>query len=367
MKKLLPLLLFFFAALHVQSQTKYQLLEEFSTAPCGFCPDGDIIAKQIIDTYPSVIWVTHHAGFGVDAMTVPQSSAIAADFTTFAPGACIDRGDYPIPVYTSPPFIAVSRQKWDSIVQAHLADPAIAEVVISNNYTPATRKMNCTVDVNFISTPAPGDFRINLFIVEDSVVGTGSGYDQTNYFNTSVGHPCYNLGDPIVGYVHHHVVRQVLTGNWGIAGNIPTAPLQGSSYSYSFSNIDILAGWKDQDVTLVGFVSYYHTDTHLRQVLNSIEVPLNTSAAGIANAGNKDGFSMYPNPAADVLHINMPVSGPDHSTMDIYDIQGQLVKSFTVVPGSATVSVNDFHAGVYFCRVKNNMTTGELQKLVIIH
>ncbi|MBN1446462.1 MAG: hypothetical protein JXA28_00925 [Bacteroidetes bacterium] len=47
------------------------LTEEFSTARCGFCPDGSLIDANIVRDHPSVIWVTHHAGFGVDSMTTP--------------------------------------------------------------------------------------------------------------------------------------------------------------------------------------------------------------------------------------------------------------------------------------------------------
>src|SRR5207302_40583 len=107
-------------------------LEEFSTAPCGFCPDGDLVAAALIKSYPKVIWVTHHAGFGTDSMTVPQSVTLANAFTTFAPGAAIDRGYYNIPVYSYPNLIAVSRQKWDSICVAHLNDAPAVNLGITN-------------------------------------------------------------------------------------------------------------------------------------------------------------------------------------------------------------------------------------------
>lgn len=56
--------------------------------------------------------------------------------------------------------------------------------------------------------------------MEDSVVGYGHGYDRKNYFNTTVGHPCYGAGDTIIGYMRHHVLRKVLTGAWGLTGVI---------------------------------------------------------------------------------------------------------------------------------------------------
>src|SRR6185503_15550568 len=125
-----------------QPGIKHILLEEFSTAPCGFCPDGDLVAAQLIIDHPAVIWLTHHAGFGVDSMTVPESVTIANTFTTFAPGATIDRGDYPIPVYTMPPYIAISRQKWDSVCVAHLNDPPVVDILITNQYDSVTRLLN---------------------------------------------------------------------------------------------------------------------------------------------------------------------------------------------------------------------------------
>lgn len=289
-----------------QSAVKHILLEEFSTAPCGFCPDGDLVAQQLIIDHPAVIWLTHHAGFGTDSMTVPESISIAGAFTTFAPGATIDKGDYPIPIYTSPPFIAISRQKWDSVCVAHLNDPPVVDINITNNYDSVTRILNCTVDASFITAPAAGDLRLNLFLVEDSVVGFGPGYDQVNYFNTTPGYPYYGAGDPIVGYVHHHVLRKVVSGTWGMTGVIPNTPVAGNTYSHTFSNIPVSAAWKDDDMDVIAFVSYYNASPLLRQVINSNHKNLkdSTSTTGI-NSGNAQNLqiSVFPNPASDRIFL----------------------------------------------------------------
>ena len=157
--------------LHAQAPVKRILLEEFSTAPCGFCPDGDLIAAQLVKDHPQIIWMTHHAGFGTDSMTVNESKSIAGAFTTFAPGATIDRGDYPIPVYTTPPYIAVSRQKWDSVCTAHFNDTAFIDLQLTNNFDAVQRTLTTSIQGTFSDTPLPGDLRLNLFLVEDSVVG----------------------------------------------------------------------------------------------------------------------------------------------------------------------------------------------------
>lgn len=344
-----------------QPGVKHILLEEFSTAPCGFCPEGDIFAQDIIDNHPEVIWVTHHAGFGTDSMTIPASSAIAGAFTTFAPGACLDRGDYPIPVYTIAPYIAVSRQKWDSIVVAHLNDPPVVDVLISNNYNPTTRKLDVSVDVNFLATPAPGDLRLNLFLVEDSIVGFGNGYDQTNYFNTTQSSPFYNLGDPMVGYVHKHVVRYSHTGSWGVAGSIPNNPVTGNTFTEVFNNIDILNKWKDQDLTIVAFLSYYNNDAHLRQVLNSNEVPLNFST-GIADHAISSAVAVYPNPASDLITFENTLKN-EQQLIEVYNSQGQVINTFTMqAHQTKRFSITDMENGVYYYK-----THGATGKIVVLH
>lgn len=355
-----------------QSGVKRILLEEFSTAPCGFCPEGDIFAQQIISNHPQVIWVTHHAGFGIDSMTIAESSAIAGAFTTFAPGACIDRMDIPLPPYTIPPYIAISRQKWDSICVAHLNDPPVVDINIINNYDSVTRILNCTVDASFITSPATGDLRLNLFLYEDSVVGFGNGYDQTNYFNSTPGHPFYNAGDPIVGYVHHHVMRKVPSGTWGMAGIIPAIPAAGSSYSHTFNNISISSLWKDNDIYVVAFVSYYNASAYLRTVINSNQKWLKdaTGTTGIIIEGSENNIvNIFPNPATDKAYLSGNLSSFKKSGLLITNTQGQNIRSFELDNRNFEhqFSVQDLPDGIYFYKIVSDNVIHSSGKLVVIN
>jgi len=350
-----------------QPGVKHILLEEFSTAPCGFCPDGDLVAAQLIIDHPAVIWLTHHAGFGVDSMTVPESVTIANTFTTFAPGATIDRGDYPIPVYTMPPYIAISRQKWDSVCVAHLNDPPVVDVFITNQYDSVTRLLNCTVDATFLTTSAPGDLRLNLFLVEDSVVGFGSGYDQTNYYNTTLGHPYYGAGDPIVGYVHHRIVRKVQTGAWGLTGVIPGAPVAGSTYSHTFTNIPISAAWKDYDMDVIAFVSYYNASANLRQVINSNQKKLTDATTNIISIDNaSDGFFLYPNPASENMYV-MNKNRDSESKIIITDLSGKEILISQLQPYSSIIETKNIPGGIYFYKVFSEKELVDHGKIVIAH
>lgn len=355
MKKILLFSFLFFNScpfVWAQSGLKHILLEEFSTAPCGFCPDGDLIAAQLIIDHPEVIWVTHHAGFGTDAMTIPESVTIANTFTTFAPGGCIDRGDYPIPVYTIAPFIAISRQKWDSVCVAHLNDPAIVDVYIHNDYDTVTRILNCTVTANFISAPAPGDLRLNLFLAEDSVMGIGNGYDQHSYFNTQVGHPYYGMGDTIIGYVHHHVMRDVVSPTWGLNGIIPASPVAGSSYTHLFSNISIPVAWKNKDMDVIAFVSYYNDSAKLRQVINSNHKPLlDDSWSDVSEIlEEKNSTSIYPNPNSGNFFVELK---SETATLEVFNLLGEKVFSTQLKNNLEEMKLN-VRAGIYLCRISGS-------------
>jgi len=142
-----------------------------------------------------------------------------------------------------------------------LNDEPYAEISIYPDLYGETGYLDCTVDVTFTSAPASGDLRITVFLVSDSIIGTGKGYDQKNYYNSTQGHPMFGLGDPIVGYTHHRVVSAVVTDAWGAQGIIPQTPETGRKYTYHFGgsfphskvfdSIDELMA-----VKCVAFVSY---------------------------------------------------------------------------------------------------------------
>jgi hypothetical protein len=332
------------------------LLEEFSTAPCGFCPDGDLVAEQLVRDHPTVIWVTHHAGFGVDSLTVPESVVIANAFTNFAPGACIDRGDYPIPIYTQPNYIAVSRQRWDSVVTAHLGDAVVLDLDIANFYDGDARFFSCTVSTTFRFAPLAGDYRLNLYLVEDSASGVGKGFDQTNYYDGTVGHPYYRAGDPIVGYVHRRVIRAIPGGPWGVEGVFPASPDIGYPYEYTFHDIAIPERWNPAALDVVAFVSRYDSDPKKRQVLYADSRRMLDGPAAVdrsAAAVLPGTVEIYPHPVRDraALRVALPDGVPGELT--VFDRLGRSAGSFRLPGGVRTIELRTtaYPAGYYLARV----------------
>jgi hypothetical protein len=82
-----------------------------------------------------------------------------------------------------------------------------------------------------------------------------------------------------------------------------------------------------------------------------------------------DVVSVYPNPANDVLNVNINLSGDDHGVLTVYNHLGQVVATRTVNAAKGfnnyTLDVSGFAAGQYFVSVSLDTKVLPIQKLVI--
>lgn len=349
------------------SGTKKVLLEEFTTAPCQFCPDGAVIVDNILATIPEAIAVGIHAGFGTDAMTIPAHSAYAAVFAPGAPTATIDRV-----LFDGETDVAISRGNngWVNAVNAQKALPTPVDVDIQAVSTSGT-SVDVTVDVDFKDYVLDAQsLRVTLFVVEDSVTGTGSGYNQVNFYNTQAGHPYAGKGDPIVGFVHKHVVRSVPTGTWGDATYFGTTPTLNSNYTKTY-NVSLNSAWKSKDISFVAFVNYYTPNASLDEyvILNAEEKTLDELVGINENEIIAEKMQVSPNPANNYTNLTFELIEDQNVVIDILDINGKVINSLdygTLNKGKQLISLNTstLAKGFYFINLKaanQNITS----KLVI--
>lgn len=353
----------------------YVLLEEFTTAPCGYCPDGGLVVESIASTNARVIPVGIHAGYLTDAMTISEHSTLATRMANGAPTACIDRV-----LFDGETRIGHSRNVWASHTSQRLAEATPVCVSMSNTYNSTTRVIDANIDITLLDNLPEGDYRVNLYVLEDSVIGSGSGYDQTNYYNTTSGHPYNGAGNPIVGYIHRHVLRALPTTTWGDASILSSQPAAGSyqaSYSYTLP-----ASNNANRIHLVAFVSQYDaSDDTKMTVFNSIENRLNDSETNSCAAdasrnscpttftptgieenvlSDEDAnLQLYPNPVNDVLNVSIMFENPTEVVMNVYDSKGNLVvtsgmmQSFSGV-NNYFVNTTELASGAYHLAVRSN-------------
>lgn len=347
MKRLLPIsllssLLLMVLQLSAQFSPQKAVLEEFTGAWCGYCPEGASIATNIINTQPNAIMVAIHSG---DDMETAQTDSLANFFQPSYPMASFNRAGQP-----------VGRGGWNGAIGSSLAGASAATISFKTlKWNPGNRIMEATVNVAFTGF-LDGDLRLGLMISEDSVVGTGSGYDQRNYFNTTAGHEYQGKGDPIVGYVHRHVFREAIGSVWGNPGIIQGPVNFGSQMEYTFTKLIPLA-WDIDQIHLTAFVSHFTnggSNVSDRKIINGEGVHLvknlspNTSIDGEVDFASD--IKVFPNPSSDIVNFSFNLKNNGWIQADIFDQQGRKVTH---------LAEGIMNAGIHSLAWNGQSTTGQ--------
>ncbi|MCB9235130.1 MAG: Omp28-related outer membrane protein [Bacteroidia bacterium] len=322
---------------------KRVLLEEFTGAWCGWCPDGAVVMENIYNTNGGdAIPVSVHDG---DAMEFAEGIRSEYAVTSY-PGAQIDRYHF-----SGEAKIPHSRSKWAANTATRMNAIAPVGVGISSTYNSVTRTVNASVTAEFVDYHM-GDARIVLMVVEDSVTGSGTGYNQTNYLNTQAGHTYYGAGDPIVGFIHRHVLRALPTTAFGASGTIPFEVSPNVAYTEDFT-FTLDPSWNASHIHLVAFVADYYDELDYRYVLNVGEAKL----AGLLTEATpvvEEGFvSVFPNPVSSLGTAKFSFNELTPAEISLYNTMGQKVRdlsSGTYTPGEHSVyfDVQNIPNGVYF-------------------
>ncbi len=273
--------LFIILSSYLQAQVKNVLLEQFTGAWCGWCVDGSYIMEQIQEKYPDrVIGVKIHNG---DSMAIPEEAIVRPPLgITGFPMGSIDRRSYS-------GAIGLSRTSWEGACESFLQLTPKATVQVAYAIYEDIRQVHATVFCTMLET-VNNPVKLNLYIVEDSCSGTGTGWDQSNYLSNRAGYednPYYNKPAKIVGYQHMKVLRAMCGGPWG-TGDIPVPAMEGQTYSYSFT-YDLANNWKIKDLHFIGLAQIDSPNN--KEILNSAIGVEGTPELRLISAGDNYGVS----------------------------------------------------------------------------
>ena len=327
---------------------RHILIEEITGAWCGYCPRAPIIYKTNVQpAYPNTIFTAIHSG---DGMAISESSGFTSTYVTGIPTGFVDRKKSQYD-----PGIDFAPEDWQTLLGKLDNKFTPVELHVYNYYDPATRNWKIDVVADFVFDMT-GNYRMNCYIMEDSLFGTGSAWNQRNFFNGGASVPYMSLqgaGDPIPGYKHNHVVRRMLGGSWGATGIIPATVKRGDRYVYSQS-FKADAKWNMDNVYIIGIVQQYDNDKFKRPIINCVEgeVQLLTGTDPLLAVPE---FRIYPNPVSDIVWIEFSAGSLSGAGLQVLNSVGQVVYSqkITDQPGSLAlpVSMAGFNPGVYFVRM----------------
>ena len=239
--------------------TKKVLIEEFTGAWCGYCPDGAYRVKNLInDNDGRVVAVSLHAGNPTgDAMEIAHTNYLETTYqNTGFPSGMVDR-------VSIDGFTSLNRGYWEYVANDQLLKTAVCGLAIISE----VNGQNATVEVHagFSTTLNGADYRLTVYLIEDGVTGEGYGYDQRNYDNTIAESPFYNLGDPIIGYEHNHTLRAVLSESLGDAIMV-SEMVSGGEHIETYT-VD-LSSYNKNNLSIVAFVTYIGSTITEHEIMN---------------------------------------------------------------------------------------------------
>jgi thiol-disulfide isomerase/thioredoxin len=298
-----------------QAPVKKVVVEEFTGAWCGYCPEGAVFLRNLVASQaPNVIAIAVHQG---DPLEFTDGTTLMSAYGIGSfPSGQVDRQK--VNSYST---IVINRGQWDAGAIAQLATTTKVSVGIKNIvFDTTTRQLDVDVVATFVDT-LYGQKRINLEITEDSIPApVGGPLEQHNYIAT--------YGASIIdGWYHNHVFRATLGTNWGESGIIPDAVVPYIDYTKHYT-YTVPAGWNFNQLSLVATVNHYGVAVANRDIINCEEAKLYQPArVGIENTASVSDVQLFPNPTTDFAQIQFNLKNAGTVDMKVYDLLGNAVAS----------------------------------------
>lgn len=326
--------------------TKYTVGWEKTGTWCGWCPRG-AVALEDMESESQFIGIAAHNG---DPMTVAHiDGAIGTYVPGGYPGAGVDN------VETGDPT------DFPSMHATRVAEIAPASIDVSAAISGSNIEVTVTAD--FVAALS-GDYRLACVVVEDNVTGTGSGYNQANYYNgggagplSGAGHDWTTAGNPVpaADMEYDHVARYMGGMSYiGSTGTLPATIAAGSTESYTYT-IPVGTDWELGECHFVGML----IDGSTGEILNAGKSYGFASVEEIEN--NTFELSVYPNPANEQTSVAVSIAETSDVKVEIYNSVGTLVYVENTANLSAgkyyyNINVAEFASGMYIVKTTVNET-----------
>lgn len=207
------------------------LVQEFTGQGCINCPQGAALVHSLQAEYPgAIVAVNLHPENTQYTRPLGGLKLTSAEATVYyqyykpsmLPSAVID-GQAPLS----------NVSLWtDAILQA-IARPSAADLNLTTEYDAATRELKVTYHSKFNDVyNAP--LAINIWVMENDIIG-----------------PQYSGANIIRDYVHNHVMRATLTGEWGVA--VADSFIPEDEYTATFS-IALDESWVAENCEVIAFL-----------------------------------------------------------------------------------------------------------------
>ena len=241
-------------------QSKGVLIEEFTGRYCQYCPEGHIVANNIVHNNPGKAWAVNvHAGTYAPT-NYPNFNTNVGEQIMYA----FNASSFPTGVVNRNTADAVGRGSWSSLATQELSQTATCNIGGQVVVDPTTRTANITVEVYYTSSSSSSTNYLNIIMLQDSIWGSQSG-GSSNPEQYDNGYYC-----------HMHVLRDAVTSTWGDAiSQTHVGALITKQYTYQIPQVIGSPNGADVDldnIYFLAFVTEKYQGVPTRPILNVNEL-----------------------------------------------------------------------------------------------
>jgi hypothetical protein len=333
---------------------KKVVIEEGTGTGCGWCPRGMVFMDSLRLQYPD-----NFIGIAVHTTLINSNEPISMD--TYAktnlgftgiPNGKVDRS-------SSIGIVDPVAFKSNLIKRMTSVCPVIVDIQ-NINYNSSTRLLSYTLVASCV-TALNGTFNFSSVLTEDSVHGTTTAYNQTNYYANNAqglmgGWESKPSPIPAAQMYYPHVARALVDGFNGTTGSIPSSNPWGSVITKSYT-ITLDPAWNPAHINIVGMVINQTT----KEIVNANET---TIAAGPTAIGIKEeavssqsSFVVYPVPSQGKIMVQAETA----VNIIAINLLGETVK---VEKNTNSIDLSNVPKGTYFLIIDNGKKT-ETKKVIL--
>lgn len=193
------------------------LLEEYTGTWCGWCPRGYVALETLAALYPDdYVLISYHNGDPMEIMDANFFPSYVGGF----PDAYVDR------VMEVDPYYGTSNNTELGVaddMKQRAKQFGQADIQLGAELSESGVSVKVTTDVTFPYNVTDGTYALEYVLVEDGLTGTGSDWDQSNYYSGG-DNGDMSFFDEAEEYVHGLVFNDVavlMSQIGGIEGSVP--------------------------------------------------------------------------------------------------------------------------------------------------
>ncbi len=238
-----------------QPLNKNVVLEDYTGIHCQYCPEGHVIAQQILDNNPgrAAAIAIHQGPYATPSGSEPDYRTPFGDALAGQTGL----SGYPSGTVNRHVFLggvtALGRGDWTWASNQTMSEPSPVNVGVTSDFDSITRNLTVHVELYYTANSNTGTNYINVALIQDHIFGPQTGGGAGN------------------NYEHMHMLRYLVTDQWGD----PVTPTTAGTLIEKDYNYTVPADYNGvpcvvSNCQVVAFVTESHQEIQSGDVVNAI-------------------------------------------------------------------------------------------------